>query len=410
MSGGGEGGGGERVKVVVISGPTAVGKSALAERLALSLPQGGEIISADSVQVYRGMDIGSNKPTPEERASVPYHLIDVCDPAQEYTAADFADQARLAILDVHSRGKLPIVVGGTGFYLQWLVYGRPQAPAPTPEATKKADAEADSFQGDWARALTRVQEVDAAYSETLAQNDWFRLKRCLEVFYTSGRPLSSFDRPMGKKLTFSQVPSALDTSEFDFRCFFLYRPRLELFRDIDMRCEVMLQRGFLEEVKRLVDEGALRPGPTEGPGSEGGERAAERSIGYRQALDLVWELREGGDKDESGDEAVRLFIEGFQAASRQFVKRQLTWFRSDPTFRWLPAGSDDVIMNESMMPQDEFHALYQDEQEQQANRQSEATKEAQRALKCYVAARSIYTSPDARKALVDAVLAQRVQG
>lgn len=187
-----------RVKVVVISGPTAVGKSALAERIAMSVEGGGEIISADSVQVYKGMDIGSNKPTAEERSAVPYHLIDVLPPTEEYNAADFVEQARRAILEVSSRGKLPIVVGGTGFYVQWLVYGRPAAPAPTPEAAQRAQDEVEAFGGDWDKGLERLAEVDPDYASKLGRNDFFRLRRGLEVFYTGGQPLSSYDRPQGK--------------------------------------------------------------------------------------------------------------------------------------------------------------------------------------------------------------------
>uniref|UniRef100_A0A7S0XQA3 tRNA dimethylallyltransferase n=1 Tax=Hemiselmis andersenii TaxID=464988 RepID=A0A7S0XQA3_HEMAN len=120
-------------------------------------------------------------------------------------------------------------------------------------------------------------------------------------------------------------------------------------------------------------------------------------------MDLIWDLRARGDVGDEADEEMRLFIEGFQAASRQFVKRQLTWFRSDPTFRWIPAGNDDVIMRESMMPEVNFHDLYNDEKEQEANRQEEASKQAQQALKRYVAARSIYNTPEARKPLLDAI-------
>lgn len=175
----GKGGADGRIKVVVISGPTAVGKSALAERLAMTVEGGGEIISADSVQVYTGMDIGSNKPTDEEMASVPYHLINVLPPTREYSAADFADGARRAILDISSRGKLPIVVGGTGFYIQWLIYGRPGAPPPTPEAACAAQAEIDALGGDWEAGIRRCSEVDPAYAKTLPANDWYPPGPCI---------------------------------------------------------------------------------------------------------------------------------------------------------------------------------------------------------------------------------------
>ena len=152
-----------RIKVVVISGPTAVGKSALAESIAKTVAGGAELISADSVQVYTGMDIGSAKPTPEERAAVRYHLLDIAEPTQEYNAADFAADAHSAAHDIASRGALPIVVGGTGFYLQWLVFGRPGAPTPTEEAAARAEAVVESFAGDWAAAKKAAHDVDPVY-------------------------------------------------------------------------------------------------------------------------------------------------------------------------------------------------------------------------------------------------------
>jgi len=273
-----------RIKVVVISGPTAVGKSALAESIARSLPGGAELISADSVQVYRGMDIGSAKPTPQEQAAVAYHLLDIAEPDDEYNAADFATDAHDAAKQIAARGALPIVVGGTGFYLQWLVFGRPGAPPATADASARAEAAIEAFAGDWAAAKSAALEMDPVYCETvLKDNDWFRLRRVFEVHYTCGQPLSSFERPQGKDFSLEQVAGALRNAPFDFRCFFLHRSRLDIFRDIDRRCELMLAQGLIQECAALVRAGRLRRGAAAGLGA-GEERVAERAIGYRQVV------------------------------------------------------------------------------------------------------------------------------
>ena len=152
------------------------------------------------------MDIGSAKPTPDERSAVKYHLLDIADPTEEYSAANFAADAHVAAKQIASRGALPIVVGGTGFYVQWLVFGSPGAPPATAEAAARAEETIESFAGDWEAAKSAGMKIDAEYCDSvLKDNDWFRLRRVFEVYYSSGRPLSSFDRPQGKNMTPSQV-------------------------------------------------------------------------------------------------------------------------------------------------------------------------------------------------------------
>ncbi|EKX44667.1 hypothetical protein GUITHDRAFT_139595 [Guillardia theta CCMP2712] len=386
-----QGGGGSRIKVVVISGPTAVGKSAIAETLAQKEKLDAELVSADSVQVYRGMDIGSNKPTAEERASVRYHLLDVVEPTEEYNAADFTAHARSVIGDISSRGKLPIVVGGTGFYLQWLVFGRPGAPKPTEEAEEKARSAILACEGSWEEAANRFRSLDERYFDGLHGNDWLRLQRMLEVSYTTGKPISSFERPQGKSLAVDQVSHALSCTDLDFRCFFLYRSRLEIFRDIDLRCELMLQSGFLEEVSSLVASGKLRMGT--GPAVEN-------------------EDEDGGGADRKDlDRELEAFIKDFQSVSRQFVRRQLTWFRSDPVFRWVQAADRAKAVEELEeaigKEEQEFLRMYDEEEErrkQEEARQSESSKEEQKLLKQYQSQLTIYKDEGSRSSLLDSIL------
>eukprot|EP00468_Gymnochlora_sp_CCMP2014_P004262 CAMPEP_0167750960 /NCGR_PEP_ID=MMETSP0110_2-20121227/6287_1 /TAXON_ID=629695 /ORGANISM="Gymnochlora sp., Strain CCMP2014" /LENGTH=424 /DNA_ID=CAMNT_0007636351 /DNA_START=94 /DNA_END=1368 /DNA_ORIENTATION=+ len=325
-----------RPKVVVISGPTAVGKSRLAEELCVLC--GGEIISADSVQVYRGMDIGSAKPDMETQEKIVHHLIDTRHPSEEYNAALFAEEAHEAISKVLAKGRVPVVVGGTGFYIEWLLYGKAGAPAPTPEAAERAQLEVESFNGDWEKALSRVAEIDPRISRDLetCSNNWYRLKRALEIFYTDGKPQSEYKRVHGKAMNAEDINRFRKESIYDYRCYFLTRNREELFRSIDLRCEKMLHEGFLEEVIGLVEAGALklyRENPVDCT-------PAERSIGYRQALELICRLKEIEDEErdkieEKGDIAITEFLRNFTTASRQFAQRQLKQFRREPMFNWI---------------------------------------------------------------------------
>lgn len=178
-------------KVLVIAGPTGVGKSALAEQLCRSLAEGGEIISADSVQVYRSLDIGSAKPTAAEQDAIPHHLIDIADPqGSGYTAGQFCRDAAAAIEDVWGRGKVPVVVGGTMMYHQWLVHGQPDAPCSDPAVAAAVAAELAPLQAaaDWEGALALLAAVLPERAAKIGTNDWYRLGRALEVVRTSTPP------------------------------------------------------------------------------------------------------------------------------------------------------------------------------------------------------------------------------
>ncbi|DBA89023.1 TPA: hypothetical protein ACH3X2_000238 [Trebouxia sp. C0005] len=308
--------------VIVLTGPTAVGKTQLS--LALAQQLRGEIISADSVQVYTGLDIGSDKISVSERLGVPHHLLDILPADAEFSAGHFYEAARAAIQDILQRGRVPIVVGGTGLYLRWLVHGRPQTPKSEPimaaraqEALHQVWTEAEQSKGSkltdmekWETGTALIANLgDPAAAERVSAevNNYYRLMRVLEIVMHSGKPLAEFEPP---------ADAALD---YDFRCFFLQRPRLELFQRIDLRVEQMVDRGLLQEAQWMLDQG-IRPDSA----------CAGRAIGYRQAL-LALEHWHSHPAEAT---SAQLDI---QQASRQLNKRQMTWFRDDPMYLWLDA-------------------------------------------------------------------------
>ncbi|KAG8386393.1 hypothetical protein BUALT_Bualt03G0144200 [Buddleja alternifolia] len=333
---------GERQKVVVISGPTGAGKSRLSLELAKRL--NGEIISADSVQVYKGLDIGSAKPSLSERQVVPHHLLDILHPSEEYSVGQFYEDGRKITEEVLSRGRVPIVTGGTGLYLRWFIYGKPDVPKASPEITFEVNSELADLQrdGDWDAAVELVIKAGDPDVKSLAANDWYRLRRRLEILKLSGAPPSAFQVPYNSfKETFeSSETDASDINsssaevqeskskdlDYEFLCFFLSTQRLDLYRSIDFRCEdMLLDDGILSEAKWLLDLGLL-------PNSN----SATRAIGYRQAMDFLLLSREQGGWSSSKD--FYRFLSEFQKASRNFAKRQLTWFRNEPMYHWIDAS------------------------------------------------------------------------
>ncbi|KAL8507702.1 hypothetical protein ACS0TY_018299 [Phlomoides rotata] len=332
----------ERQKVVVISGPTGAGKSRLSLELAKRL--NGEIISADSVQVYKGLDIGSAKPSFEERQEVPHHLVDILHPSEDYSVGQFYEDARQKTEEILSRGRVPIVTGGTGLYLRWFIYGKPDVPKASPEITFEVHSELSDLQrdGDWDAAVELVVRAGDQGVQSLPTNDWYRLRRRFEILKSSGTPPSAFQVPYSsfkEKLVSSELDeSDSHTSngglqeqksrdlEYDFICFFLSTQRLDLYKSIDFRCEdMLLDDGILSEAKWLLDLGLM-------PNSN----SATRAIGYRQAMDYLLMARENGGWSSSRD--FYLFLSEFQKASRNFAKRQLTWFRNDPIYQWIDAS------------------------------------------------------------------------
>jgi tRNA dimethylallyltransferase len=288
--------------VIAVVGPTASGKSALA--LALARERGGEIVSCDSLQVYRGLDIGSAKATAEERAAVPHHLVDVVEPDQDFSAADYARLARAALDDIAARGRLPIVAGGTGLYLRALRRGLFAGPSRDPDLRRRLEGIAQR-RGDARlhRLLARVDPESAARIET---GDRLRVIRALEVFRASGRPLSAHHRE--------------DAARPDGRRWLvvgLDPPREELRAAVERRTRDMLAGGLLEEVRGLL----ARYG--------GADLRPLRAIGYRQAVSVV----RGA---QTVDDAQRDIVK----ETMRYAKRQMTWFRHQEDVRWFARAAD----------------------------------------------------------------------
>ncbi|XP_071730121.1 tRNA dimethylallyltransferase 9 [Rutidosis leptorrhynchoides] len=332
----------KKEKVIVISGPTGAGKSRLA--LELSKKLNGEIISADSVQVYQGLDVGSAKPYYSERQEVPHHLIDILHPTEDYSAGNFYDDGRQATKDILNRGRVPIVTGGTGLYLRWFIYGKPDVPKATPEISLQVQTELANFERryDWDAAVQLVCKAGDPSAQSLPSNDWYRLRRKLEIIKATGLPPSAFPIPYDShkgKVDSHSTDISIDVSadvildqkhkdlDYEFICFFLSTSRTDLYRAIDFRCEDMISgdKGILSEARWLLDMG-LQPNTN----------SATRAIGYRQAMEYLLNCEQQGGRSSTHE--FYSFLSEFQKASRNFAKRQLTWFRNEPIYHWIDAS------------------------------------------------------------------------
>ena len=284
---------------ICIAGPTASGKTAAA--MAVAQRHAVEIISVDSALVYRGMDIGTAKPTRDELAAVPHHLIDIRDPLQAYSAAEFVADAERLIADIRARGKQPLLVGGTMLYFKALFDGLDDMPKADP-AVRAALADEAAARG-WPALHAELARVDPATAERLAPNDSQRISRALEVFRVSGQPLSFFHAQGAARksaATGAAAPYALISLEPQNRAW--------LHERIAQRFDAMLDAGFIDEVKALRARGDLNR-----------DLPAMRCVGYRQA----WEALDG-------DYAMGELRDRGIFATRQLAKRQITWLRSMP--------------------------------------------------------------------------------
>jgi len=285
-----------------IAGPTASGKSALALTLAAALARPVELVSVDSAQVYRGMDIGTAKPGAAERARLPHHLIDLIDPAQAYSAARFVADATAAIAAIEARGALPLLVGGTMLYFKALIEGLDAIPAADPAL--RAAIEAEAAARGWPALHAELARVDPATALRLAPHDAQRIQRALEVWRASGRPLSAHQQR--KAAAAANAAPAVALIALEPAC------RGWLHARIVERFAAMLEAGLVDEVRALRARGDLHPG-----------LPALRCVGYRQ----VWQALDAG-LDGNALHA-QLMATGV-AATRQLAKRQLTWLRSMP--------------------------------------------------------------------------------
>lgn len=294
----------EKQKILILTGPTATGKTALSIELAKELS--GEIISADSMQLYRGMDIGTAKPTQAERAQVPHHLIDTLDPREKYSVALYRRDAGRAIGDIAARGKLPIVVGGTGLYISALAYDMRFTDAQEDTALREKWERFATLHGN--EALHKELMLrDPKAAEALHPNNVRRVIRALEVFETTGRPMSSQE----------DAQKGRAPGEYDCTIIGLCMDRQALYKRIEARVDQMLDAGLLEETRRLLQSG-VSP-----------DCQSMQAIGYKE---LVQYLTESCSYAQA--------VEMLKRNTRRYAKRQMTWFRAIEQIHWIDVGAE----------------------------------------------------------------------
>ena len=299
----------EAPKIVVIVGPTGSGKTGFAIGLARRFY--GEIVGADSMQIYRCMDIGTAKPTPAEQAAAPHHMIDIVDPDQDFDAATYAKMATDIIFQIISRGRTAFVVGGTGFYIKALIHGLFEEGPSDPAVRRRLRQQVES---EGAAALARrLQKIDYAAAEKIHPNDTYRIIRALEVFEVTGEPLTVFQQRHGFR------EQRFNTLELG-----LTWPRPVLYDRINQRVEVMMAQGFLDEVRQLLASGY------------GMDLKSMQSLGYRHLAAVI-----------KGDLRLADAVTTLKRDHRRYAKRQLTWFGARQSVHWLTpdqtASAGDLI-------------------------------------------------------------------
>ena len=291
-------------KVIVIAGPTASGKTDLAIKLAHEI--NGEIISADSMQIYRGMDIGTAKPTMEERQGIPHYLIDIVDPDEEYSVAHFQRDAKNCIKEILNRGKVPIVAGGTGLYINSLVYNINFSETTADWEYRKQLEEIARDKGP--EELHRfLQKVDPVSAEKIHPNNIKRVIRALEVFKTTGKPISQH-----------QLESRTEKPEYEFKIFGLEMDRKILYERINKRVDKMMEIGLYEEVESLLEK--YSP-----------DLVSLQGIGYKEIISAI-----------KGEYSLEEAVEKIKLNTRHLAKRQITWFKKTENLRWIDTGNTET--------------------------------------------------------------------
>ncbi|ATC97707.1 tRNA (adenosine(37)-N6)-dimethylallyltransferase MiaA [Pseudoalteromonas spongiae] len=296
----------QQLPIICLMGPTASGKTDLAIRLCQHLNT--EVISVDSALVYKGMDIGSAKPNAEELALAPHRLIDLIDPADSYSAADFRRDALDNIAQLHSQGKIPLLVGGTMMYFKALLEGL--SPLPNADQAIRAELEQEAQLKGWPALHQELTQVDPVAAAKINENDSQRINRALEVYRLTGKPMSELQKVKSEPLPFDVLQFAIAPSD-----------RAVLHQRIEKRFKIMLDMGFEKEVLALYTRKDLHP-----------DLPSIRCVGYRQ----MWDYLAGED---DYDEMVFKGI----AATRQLAKRQLTWLRGWQNITWLESGDEENL-------------------------------------------------------------------
>lgn len=300
----------EKKPLVILTGPTAVGKTKLS--IALAKKIGGEIISADSVQVYKHLDIGSAKITPQEMQGVPHYLVDVLEPTCDFHVVKFQEMAKDAMEKIYSNGHIPVLVGGTGFYIQAVLNDIDFTKNEEDSTYRKELEEVASIKG--AHALHEMLKcIDEKAAEEIHENNVKRVIRAIEFYKQSGKRISEHNEEQRAK-----------TSPYAYKYFVLNDERDRLYTNIDKRVDIMVQEGLLEEVEKLLTMGCKR------------ESTAMQGIGYKEILDYL-------DDKCSFEDAVK----AIKSNTRHFAKRQLTWFRRERDVIWV--DKDKFAYNDQMM-------------------------------------------------------------
>lgn len=283
----------KKKKLLIIGGPTAVGKSDIAVKLAKKL--NGEIISADSMQIYKYMDIGSAKITNEEMENIPHYLIDFLNPKEEFSVSEFKELCLKHINDIYSRGKLPIIVGGTGLYVNSIICNLTFTESQKDDDYRKHLFELANEKGN-EHIHSLLKEVDPKAAEDIHFNNTKRVIRALEVYHLTGKPFSSYN-----------LGNEIYTCPYDLHYYVLNMDRAKLYKRINLRVDLMIKNGLIEEVKKLQSMGLTS------------DIQSMKGIGYKEVLDYL-------------DDKVSLesTIDSIKQGSRNYAKRQITWFKKDP--------------------------------------------------------------------------------
>ena len=290
--------------IICIAGPTASGKTALAVALAERI--NGEVVSCDSMQIYKGMDIGTAKPTKEEMRGIPHHMLDVADPGEDFSVSRYCEMATPIVDDIIARGKVAIIAGGTGLYMDALIRGNTFAPYPSTGMREKLEAQADANGMEAMYELLRSIDPDSAARLHLA--DRKRILRALEVYYETGETITAHNlRTQQIPPRYTPVWFALEDAE-----------RADLYTRIDSRVDKMLEDGLLDEIRQLLNSGIPE------------KSTAMQAIGYKEFVDYL------NDRCTLTEAAGQV-----QQASRHYAKRQLTWFRRNPAIHWLRRQKGD---------------------------------------------------------------------